>query len=117
MITSNPLAFYTSEIKKRRKLCIHLILCDVICCKAINKEAGRAIKGAEVISGITDVAHACVGFIDALDLCYPNKLKKIFLEQEGGRKKVNLLKVSLKDTQMSLKSDRSKELHVKPVTF
>ncbi|KAK0151156.1 hypothetical protein N1851_007730 [Merluccius polli] len=75
----------------------------------LQKQAGIAIEGAEVLFGIPDVAHACtylMGLIYALELRYPNKLKytfevfqKIFLELEDVNQKVSSkvhdLKVSL----------------------
>lgn len=75
----------------------------------LEKEAGIAIEGAEVLFGIPSVAHACsylMGLIYALELSYPKKLKytfevfqKIFLELEDVNKnmssKIHDLKISL----------------------
>lgn len=65
----------------------------------LQKQAGIAIEGAEVLFGIPDVADACtylMGLIYALELRYPNKLKntfevfqKIFLELEDVNQKVS----------------------------
>jgi len=77
--------------------------------EGIDKQAGIAIEGAEVLFGIPSVAHACtylMGLIYALELSYPKKLKytfevfqKVFLELEDVNKKmsskVHDLKVSL----------------------
>ncbi|XP_067305210.1 uncharacterized protein [Pseudorasbora parva] len=65
----------------------------------LEKKAGIAIEGAEVLFGIPNVAHACIylmGLIYAIELSYPKQLKytfevfqKIFLELEDVNKKMS----------------------------